>query len=103
MDDARFDTWTRRLANPSRRHVLRALGGLVGATFGSAAGSGAAGAKSLHRCCVAKSTDGTIISACFNNKKGETCPVHTLPPEFRGCCSREVRSCSECSNTICTC
>lgn len=103
MDNGGFDKWTRSLAAPSRRQVLRAFGGLVGITLGIQAKAGASSAKSLHRCCVAKSTDGTLISRCFNNKKGEACPVHTLPPEFEGCSSRKVQSCSQCNNTICNC
>jgi hypothetical protein len=102
MDDARFDAWTRHLADPSRRQVVRAFGGLVGTTVGILAGPGASSAKSLHRCCVAQHMDGTIVSACFNNKKGETCPRHTLPPGFDQFCDVVVWRCSECNTTICT-
>ncbi len=104
MDDAQFDAWTRHRANSSRRQIVRVVGGLVGLPLGILAGSRAASAEPLSRCCLARNEEnGMIISGCFKNKRAEGgCPTHLLPEGYVFYCSTLVRKCKQCTPTTCT-
>jgi hypothetical protein len=99
VDHERFDAWTRQLAAPSRRRILRALGGLVGASLGLVAVSDRAGADSGHVCCSIQSEqDGTILAGCFKHYGEECAPI---PDGYWLKCKKRVHHCGDCSKTVC--
>jgi hypothetical protein len=98
-DHARFAAWTRPLAAPSRRHVLRGLGGLVGTRLGLGTLRERAGANPGHICCSIRSEDdGTVLAGCFKQYGDECAPI---PEGYELICKQPVLSCGDCSKTLC--
>jgi hypothetical protein len=96
---ARFPAWTRQLAVPSRRHVLRGLGGLIGTTLGLGTVSERAGANPGHVCCSIRSEqDGTMLAGCFKHYGDECVPI---PQGYELICKQPVLSSGDCSKTLC--
>jgi hypothetical protein len=99
MDHARFDAWARKLATPSRRRVLGALGGLMATTLGLVSVSDRVEAEARHVCCSSHSTqDDTVLAGCFKKQEDGCAPI---PEGYWLYCKQPVHSCGDCSKTVC--